>query len=60
MKGGVFKLNMHPRDYFDRNPYQENGKGGKGGKVEKSKNVQNQHQLTKNHLNIVHLANRFV
>ena len=21
MKGGSFKLNMHPRDYFDENPY---------------------------------------
>lgn len=21
MKGGAFKLNMHPTDYFDENPY---------------------------------------
>ena len=26
MKGGVFKLNMHPKEYFDRNPFREEGK----------------------------------
>ena len=29
MKGGVFKLNMHPREYFNGNPYIEDGKGGR-------------------------------
>ncbi len=29
MKGGAFKLNMHPKDYFDLNPYRYEGKGGK-------------------------------
>lgn len=29
MKAGVFKLNMHPKDYFDRNPYRDDGKGAK-------------------------------
>lgn len=29
MKAGVFKLNMHPKDYFDRNPFHEDGKGGR-------------------------------
>jgi hypothetical protein len=29
MKAGVFKLNMHPKEYFDRNPFHEDGKGGK-------------------------------
>ncbi len=29
MKGGAFKLNMHPKEFFDRNPYHEDGKTGK-------------------------------
>jgi hypothetical protein len=29
MKAGVFKLNMHPREYFDRNPFIDDGKGGR-------------------------------
>jgi hypothetical protein len=29
MKAGVFKLNMHPKEYFDRNPFQDNTRGGK-------------------------------
>ena len=29
MKAGVFKLNMHPKEFFDRNPFHEDGKGGK-------------------------------
>ncbi|CAF1169496.1 unnamed protein product [Adineta ricciae] len=29
MKAGVFKLNMHPKEYFDRNPFHDDGKGGK-------------------------------
>jgi hypothetical protein len=29
MKGGVFKLNMRPREYFDRNPFIDDGKGGR-------------------------------
>ena len=29
MKGGPFKLNMHPKEYFDRNPFYDDGKGRK-------------------------------
>ncbi|CAF0724331.1 unnamed protein product [Rotaria sp. Silwood1] len=29
MKAGVFKLNMHPTEYFDRNPYRDDGKSRK-------------------------------
>ncbi len=29
MKGASFKLNMHPKEYFDRNPFLDDGKGGK-------------------------------
>jgi hypothetical protein len=29
MKAGVFKLNMRPREYFDRNPFIDDGKGGR-------------------------------
>jgi hypothetical protein len=41
MKAGVFKLNMHPREYFDRNPFHEQGKGGKNrvGSGERSKSA---------------------
>ena len=41
MKGGVFKLNMHPREYFDGNPFLEDGKGGKrrGEAKERSKSA---------------------
>ncbi len=41
MKAGVFKLNMHPKEYFDRNPFHENGKGGKnrGETKERSKSA---------------------
>ncbi len=41
MKAGVFKLNMRPREYFDRNPYHEDGKGGKnrGESKERSKSA---------------------
>jgi hypothetical protein len=41
MKAGVFKLNMHPKEYFDRNPFHEEGKGGKnrGGTGERSKSA---------------------
>jgi hypothetical protein len=41
MKGGVFKLNMRPKEYFDRNPYQEDGKGTKhrGETKERSKSA---------------------
>jgi hypothetical protein len=28
MKAGVFKLNMHPKEYFDRNPFYDDSKGG--------------------------------
>lgn len=35
LKAGVFKLNMHPKEYFDRNPFHDDGKGGrKGGNTE--------------------------
>ena len=37
MKAGVFKLNMHPREYFDRNPYHDDGKGGKNRGQEKER-----------------------
>lgn len=29
LKAGSFKLNMHPKEYFDRNPFRDDGKGGK-------------------------------
>lgn len=29
MKAGVFKLNMHPKEYFNGNPYRDDGKGAK-------------------------------
>jgi hypothetical protein len=29
MKAGVFKLNMHPKAFFNGNPFHEDGKGGK-------------------------------
>lgn len=37
MKAGVFKLNMHPKEYFDRNPFREEGKGGKRSSEEKER-----------------------
>ncbi|CAF5075283.1 unnamed protein product, partial [Rotaria socialis] len=37
LKAGVFKLNMHPKDFFDRNPFHEEGKGGKGGNGDKER-----------------------
>ncbi|CAF0948500.1 unnamed protein product [Rotaria sp. Silwood1] len=37
LKAGVFKLNMHPKEYFDRNPFHEDGKGGKGRDEEKQR-----------------------
>jgi hypothetical protein len=37
LKAGVFKLNMHPKDLFDRNPFHEDGKGGKGHGEEKER-----------------------
>ena len=30
-KGGAFKLNMHPRAYFDANPYASDRPGKRGG-----------------------------
>ena len=29
MKGPVFRLKMQPKEYFDRNPFIEDGKGGR-------------------------------
>ncbi|CAF4707589.1 unnamed protein product, partial [Rotaria magnacalcarata] len=37
LKAGVFKLNMHPKDFFDRNPFHEDGKGGKAGGGDKER-----------------------
>jgi hypothetical protein len=37
LKAGVFKLNMHPKDLFDRNPFGDDGKGGKKGSEEKER-----------------------
>ena len=37
MKNGVFKLNMHPKDYFDRNPFGDDGKGPKPRPEEKER-----------------------
>jgi hypothetical protein len=41
MKGPVFKLNMRPKEYFDRNPYHDDGKGAKhrGDGKERSKSA---------------------
>jgi len=41
LKAGAFKLNMHPKEYFDRNPFRDNGKGGKshGEEKERSKSA---------------------
>ncbi len=40
MKAGVFKLNMHPKEYFDRNPFIDDGKGGrKRGDIERSRSA---------------------
>jgi hypothetical protein len=41
MKAGVFKLNMHPKEFFDGNPYHEGGKVGKnrGDAKERSKSA---------------------
>ncbi|CAF0774407.1 unnamed protein product [Adineta steineri] len=37
MKAGVFKLNMHPKEFFDKNPFHEEGKGGKRQSEEKDR-----------------------
>ena len=41
MKAGAFKLNMHPKEYFDRNPFHDDGKGPKsrGDDGERSKSA---------------------
>ncbi|CAF1255227.1 unnamed protein product [Rotaria magnacalcarata] len=41
MKAGVFKLNMHPKDYFYTNPFRDDGKGAKhhGEAKERSKSA---------------------
>ncbi|CAF1195611.1 unnamed protein product [Rotaria sordida] len=41
MKAGVFKLNMHPTEYFNGNPYRDDGKGRKsrGDTKERSKSA---------------------
>jgi len=38
-KAGVFKLNMHPKEYFDKNPFLEDGKVKGGGDKERSKSA---------------------
>jgi hypothetical protein len=37
LKAGVFKLNMHPKDLFDRNPFGDDGKGVKKVSEEKER-----------------------
>lgn len=37
MKGGVFKLNMHPREYFDKNPFHEDGKTRRSRSADKAR-----------------------
>ena len=39
MKAGVFKLNMHPTEFFNRNPFQDDGKGGKGRSAAKERST---------------------
>lgn len=41
MKGPVFRLNMHAKEYFDRNPFIDDGKGGRrrGEAKERSKSA---------------------
>ncbi|CAF0752051.1 unnamed protein product, partial [Didymodactylos carnosus] len=39
MKAGVFKLNMHPKEYFDKNPFLEDPKVKGGGDKERSKSA---------------------
>lgn len=49
MKGPVFKLNMHPKEFFDRNPFLEDGKGGRrrGENKERSKSAPNDRKTFK-------------
>ena len=58
MKAGAFKLNMHPKEYFDRNPFRDDGKESKsrGDDDERSKSA----PTDKKCLNTVRRANGFV